>query len=67
MKLPRYLREWLFSDQPKLSAASALDQFERDIDAALAARKARRPALSAAALKGVRTKRAKKFNQGEQL
>lgn len=64
MKLPRYLLEWLFSDKPVLSPASAMDEFEREIEERLAARKARRPALSAAAHKGVRTKRAKQFNLG---
>lgn len=59
MRLPRYLVEWLFSNKPALSAASALEEFERQIDAALAARRALRPQRSASALKGARTKRAK--------
>lgn len=64
MKLPRYLVEWLFSDKPALAAVSALDEFEREIQARLDARKALRPQRSAAAFKGARTKRAK-FQQGE--
>lgn len=62
MKLPRYLLEWLFSNTPKASAASALDQFERDIEAALAARKAKRPERSQASRKGWQTRRTHNFN-----
>lgn len=63
MKLPRYLAEWLFSDKPALSAASALDQFERDIEAALALRKSRRGERSQAAKAGWRTRKSN-FNRG---
>lgn len=61
MKLPRYLAAWLFSDQSK---PSPLDQLERDIDAALAARKANRPQRQAASRKGWQTRRSQLHHEG---
>lgn len=52
--MPTWLKNWL--------RKPALARMERDLDARLAERKAKRPARSHAALKGHRTRRAHNFN-----